>query len=536
MPSERRTLRCVIYTRKSSDHGLEQDFNSLHAQREAGEAYIKSQAHEGWKLLKTSYDDGGISGGTLDRPALQKLLGDINQGLIDVVVVYKVDRLTRSLADFAKLVDIFEAKGVSFVAVTQQFNTTSSMGRLTLNVLLSFAQFEREIAGERIRDKFAASRKKGMWMGGNVPLGYDVKDRRLIVNTSEAETVRLIYRHYLELDCVAKLRAKLDQLGVRSKRRIAETGRQVGGARFSRGALYHLLKNRIYRGEAVHKGVAHPGEHDAIVDEELWTQVQAKLTGNAGTRRQARIDNGALLTGLLFDDRGNRMSPSYTTRKSGRYRYYVSQAILQGCKDESGSIARVAAEELEKIVVGALRQAVPGAPPTSDAAARDEDGARDLVRATVDRVVLHAREAEIVLRKTQTGVSETSAIVDEGPGTLCVPLPERRVPDRKEILIPNRRGAPAYHVDWSLLLAVARGRTWVKALLRGEYANSAALASRHDLSEPYVRRILRLAYLAPDIVEAIAEGRQPRSLTLAKLLSPLPLAWVEQRRALRFEG
>jgi hypothetical protein len=285
----------------------------------------------------------------------------------------------------------------------------------------------------------------------------------------------------------------------------------------------------------VHKGVAHPGEHDAIIDEELWTQVQAKLTGNAGTRRQARIDSGALLTGLIFDDRGNRMSPSYTTRKSGRYRYYVSQAILQGRKDESGSIARIGAEGLENIVVGALRQAVPGAPPTSDAAARDEDGARDLVRATVDRVVLHAREAEIVLRKTKTDVSATSATMDEGQGTLRVPLAERRVPDRKEILIPNRRGAPAYHVDRSLLLAVARGRTWVKALHRGEYADTAAIALRHDLSEPYVRRILRLAYLAPDIVEAIAEGRQPRFLTLAKLLSPLPLAWVEQRRAFRFD-
>ena len=238
----------------------------------------------------------------------------------------------------------------------------------------------------------------------------------------------MIYRHYLALGCVAQLRAKLDQLGIRSKRRIAETGREVGGARFSRGALYHLLKNRIYRGEAVRKGVAHPGEHDAIIDEALWIEVQAKLTGNAGTRRQARIDSGALLTGLLFDDRGNRMSPSYTTRKSGRYRYYVSQAILQGRKDESGSTARIGAEELENIVVDALRQAVPGAPPTSDAATRDEDGARDLVRATVDRVVLHAREAEIVLHKTQTDVSATSATMDQGQGNLRVPLPERRPP------------------------------------------------------------------------------------------------------------
>ena len=338
------------------------------------------------------------------------------------------------------------------------------------------------------------------------------------------------------------------------KRRIAETGRNVGGARFGRGALYHLLKNRIYRGEAVHKGVSHPGEHDAIVDEGLWGEVQAKLAGNVGTRRQARIDNGALLMGLLFDDRGNRMSPSYTTRKSGRYRYYVSQALLQGRKDHSGAIKRIGAEQLEIIVVAALRQSVPAAAFTSnaapkdtavrsivtkDVATRDSGPARDLVRATVDRVILHAREAEIVLLKAQADISETSATgtaMAKGQGTLRVPLPERRAPDRKEILIPNRRGAPAYHADRSLLLAVARGRTWVKAMLRGEYADTAAIASRCDLSEQYVRRSLRLAYLAPDIVEAITEGRQPRSLTLTNLLSPLPLAWAEQRRALRFEG
>jgi len=346
MPSDRRVLRCAIYTRKSSEHGLEQDFNSLYAQREAGEAYIKSQAHEGWKLIRNHYEDGGISGGTMDRPGLQKLLADINRGQIDVVVVYKVDRLTRSLADFAKLVEIFEAKGVSFVSVTQQFNTTSSMGRLTLNVLLSFAQFEREVTGERIRDKFAASRRKGMWMGGNVPLGYDVRDRKLVVNAAESKTVKLIFERYLSLGCVAKLRVELDRLGIRSKRWIAETGREIGGARFSRGALYHLLKNRIYRGEAVHKGIAYPGEHEAIIDEDLWSAVQAKLAGNVATRQQARVERGALLTGLIFDDRGNRMSPSYTVRKSGQFRYYVSQALLQGRKENAGSIARIAAQEL----------------------------------------------------------------------------------------------------------------------------------------------------------------------------------------------
>src|SRR5437660_5252847 len=258
--NERKILRCAVYTRKSSEHGLEQDFNSLDAQREAAEAYIKSQAHEGWRLVKGRYDDGGLSGGTLERPALQSLLNDIRAHKVDVVMVYKVDRLTRSLADFAKLVELFEAHGVSFVAVTQQFNTTTSMGRLTLNVLLSFAQFERELASERIRDKFAASRRKGMWMGGTIPLGYDVKDRKLVVNAHEANRVCLIFRQYLSLGCVSKLRVDLDRQGVRSKQRILTSGRVLGGCCFDRGALYHLLRNRIYRGEVVHKGVAYPGE------------------------------------------------------------------------------------------------------------------------------------------------------------------------------------------------------------------------------------------------------------------------------------
>src|SRR6266852_5903092 len=285
MPSERRVLRCAVYTRKSSEHGLEQDFNSLDAPREAGEAYIKSQAHEGWKCLKTRYDDGGLSGGTLERPALQSLLADLRTRKVDVVVVYKVDRLTRSLADFAKLVELFEAHGVSFVSVTQQFNTTTSMGRLTLNVLLSFAQFEREIAGERIRDKFAASRRKGMWMGGTIPLGYEVRDRKLIINEEGADRVRLIFRQYLVLGCVSRLRADLDRRGIRSKQRVLTSGRTLGGCFFGRGALYHLLKNRIYRGEVVHKGTTYPGEHKAIVEEELWNAVQARLADNRTTRR-----------------------------------------------------------------------------------------------------------------------------------------------------------------------------------------------------------------------------------------------------------
>src|ERR1700726_2372715 len=272
--------RCAIYTRKSSEEGLEQEFNSLQAQSEACEAYIRSQRHEGWGLARTRYDDGGFSGGNIQRPALQRLLADIREGRIDIIIVYKVDRLTRSLADFARLVEIFDAQGVSFVSVTQQFNTTSSMGRLTLNVLLSFAQFEREVTGERIRDKIAASKKKGMWMGGNGPVGYDVKDRRLIINEPEAATVRLVFRRYAELGSVALLKAKLDRLGIVSKRREGAGGRVAGGQHFSRGALYLMLQNRIYRGEITHQGTAYPGQHKAILDPELWQIVQDKLTAN----------------------------------------------------------------------------------------------------------------------------------------------------------------------------------------------------------------------------------------------------------------
>src|ERR1700704_3641041 len=324
MGSERRILRCAIYTRKSSEHGLEQDFNSLHAQRESAEAYIKSQAHEGWKLVRTPYDDGGLSGATMERPALQCLLADIAANLIDVVVVYKVDRLTRSLTDFARLVEIFESHGVSFVSVTQQFNTTTSMGRLTLNVLLSFAQFERELAGERIRDKFAASRRKGMWMGGTVPLGYDIKDRKLVVNADEADRVCMIFQQYLAIGCVSKLRENLEQRGIRSKQRILTSGEVLGGGSIGRGALYHLLQNRIYLGEVVHKGISYPGEHERIIDEELWSAVQDKLEANRGTRRRSRLETGSLLGGLIFDDRGNLMSPNYSIRRGKRYRYYVN--------------------------------------------------------------------------------------------------------------------------------------------------------------------------------------------------------------------
>jgi DNA invertase Pin-like site-specific DNA recombinase len=297
--AEKRSIRCAIYTRKSSDEGLEQSFNSLDAQREACQAYILSQTHEGWSALEAHYDDGGYSGGSMERPGLKRLMADIKARKIDTVVVYKVDRLTRSLADFAKMVEAFDARGVSFVSVTQQFNTTTSMGRLTLNVLLSFAQFEREVTGERIRDKIAASKRKGMWMGGMVPLGYDIKDRQLIVNENEAEQLREIFQLYLELGCVKKLKARLDESGARTKIRNSQSGHSYGGAAYSRGGLYKILQNRIYIGEIHHKAQFYPGLHAPIIDREQWEKVRALMAENIHARHFSKnIKSPSLLRGF----------------------------------------------------------------------------------------------------------------------------------------------------------------------------------------------------------------------------------------------
>ena len=323
------TVRCAVYARKSSEEGLEQSFNSLEAQREACVAYIQSQKHEGWVAAKEHYDDGGFSGGTMDRPALQKLLGDIVAKKVDTVVVYKVDRLTRALNDFSKIIEIFDSHGVSFVSVTQQFNTTTSMGRLTLNVLLSFAQFEREVTGERIRDKVAASKKKGMWMGGVVSLGYDCVDHRLFVNQKEAEKVREIFRQYLRLGCVKKLKDYLEREKIRSKVRTSKTGLTSGGATYSRGALYHLLNNRIYIGEIVHRGQSYPGQHDGIVSRRLWDRVATRLKSN-NQADQTRKSHSAssLLTGVVFDTNGVRFTPTHTLKTGKRYRYSALAAGL----------------------------------------------------------------------------------------------------------------------------------------------------------------------------------------------------------------
>lgn len=337
--------RCAVYTRKSSEEGLDMEFNSLDAQREACEAYIASQKQEGWVLHEGHYDDGGISGGTLERPALQRLIANIEAGRIDVVVVYKIDRLSRSLMDFAKLVDLFDRHDVTFVSVTQSFNTTTSMGRLTLNILLSFAQFEREVTGERIRDKIAASRKKGMWMGGNPPLGYDVRDRKLVVNADEAATVRMIFERFLTVGSATVLSKNLAAEGVSSKR----------GKPINKGYLYKLLKNQVYIGKAVHKGTAYPGEHEAIISQNLWNKVRTIIKESPRTRaNHTRAQTPALLKGLIFGADGRAMTPAHTKKKGRLYRYYVAAELLKGESTE-GIVRRVPAAEIETAVIDQVR-------------------------------------------------------------------------------------------------------------------------------------------------------------------------------------
>jgi DNA invertase Pin-like site-specific DNA recombinase len=340
-----RKLRCAVYTRKSSEEGLEQEFNSLHAQREACESYIASQRSEGWVLVRDQYDDGGISGGTLERPGLKRMLADIEDGLVDVVVVYKIDRLSRSLMDFSKLIEVFDRNGVTFVSVTQSFNTTTSMGRLTLNILLSFAQFEREVTAERIRDKVKASRMKGMWMGGCPPLGYEVKDRKLVENPADAAHVRWVFARFIEIGSGTVLARELAERGVTTSR----------GHRIDKKFIYRMLNNRVYIGEAVHKGDSYPGEHDAIVEREVWDKVHAILTESPRKRAaRTRADTPALLKGLLYGPDGAAFSPTHT-RKGGRlYRYYVSQTVLKHGAG-SCSVGRVPAGEIEAAVIDQLR-------------------------------------------------------------------------------------------------------------------------------------------------------------------------------------
>jgi DNA invertase Pin-like site-specific DNA recombinase len=518
-------LRCAIYTRKSSEEGLEQNFNSLHAQREACEAYVLSQMGEGWSALKMAYDDGGFSGGSMQRPGLQRLMEDIGKGHVDVVVVYKVDRLTRSLADFAKIVELFDAKGVSFVSVTQAFNTTSSMGRLTLNVLLSFAQFEREVTGERIRDKVAASKAKGLRMGGCPPLGYDIKNGRLEVNEGEAVTVRHIFTRYLELGSALKLQAALKAEGVTAKRWITKRGAERGGGFMGRGPLHYLLCNPCYRGATRHKEKRYPDTHPAIVDQELWDKVQASL-GSTNARQpsgELRVEE-ARLRGLLFNDRGHPMAVVHSTRGSMRYRYYVSFPRGRGA-NEPGSLDRISAGQIEQLLAERLA-------PRLAANWKADDDCWTRIRAGVtrivvgrDRIVVHARCGVLM----QGADVELAADLE----TLCLPI--RLARSRGAVVMDayDRGPSRSVKIDRALVRAVALAVAWSRQLERGEVASVKALAQAEGLCVRYTGRLLPLAYLAPDLLEMIAEGRHPRRLNLKLLTAqPLPTGWADQRALL----
>jgi DNA invertase Pin-like site-specific DNA recombinase len=499
MAGEGKILRCAIYTRKSTEHGLEQEFNSLDAQREACEAYIKSQASQGWKVLPQQYDDPAYSGGNLDRPALKKLLSDIEARKVEVVVVYKIDRLTRSLADFAKLVEAFDARSISFVAVTQQFNTTTSMGRLTLNVLLSFAQFERELSSERVRDKITASRRKGKWTGGTVPLGYEARDKTLVSNKAEAETVRTIFRLYLEQKSFSKLVAELDRRGIITKRRSTKVAKFNGGIPFTYGPLSYFLRNRVYVGEVHHGGKWFPGEHEAIVDRRVFERVRELLKANTNNRKVRRSESGALLQGKIFDDRGNRMGPSFSSKNGVRYRFYLSTA-LRGRKSKAGSVPRVSAPEIEGIVRDALRKQLP-----------DQDVSGDTIADCVQRVTVKKNSVEIailpgMLSKDSIEIPWTRIVPN---GTPVPPTPSDRKPDQK------------------LLQSVARAHVWLKDLSSGRYASVEDLASSASLHPKVVRQGLRLAFLSPDVTSAILEGDRP--LELKQIPKLLPISWREQQ-------
>jgi DNA invertase Pin-like site-specific DNA recombinase len=530
--------RCAIYTRVSTDQGLEQEFNSLHAQREAAQAYVKSQAHEGWKLIRDPYDDGGFSGGSMERPALQKLLADIKERRIDVVVVYKVDRLTRSLTDFGKLVELFDEHSVSFVSVTQSFNTTTSMGRLTLNMLLSFAQFEREVTGERIRDKIAASKKKGLWVGGVVPLGYQVKDKKLIINEDEAKTVRMVFERYVALGSLPALQRELRSRGIVTRKRTLSSGKMLGGVSLTNGPLAYMLRNRMYLGEINHRGQSYPGEHQPILEQALFDQVQAQLDKNQHTRRLKNERSQALLLGKVFDDRGNRMTPSYAIKKGVRYRYYVSCVLAQGRKEEAGSISRISAAEVETIVLGAVatlsgRGAIGAqtgrAQPTETGTKQHldiEEHRKSIVR-TLERVVLGARSIEVRLAE--------DADLAASPEVITVPWSPTAFRRKREVLPSTERSSCAdrpirIEARRKLLAMIARGRRWLDDILSGP-TDIDAIAAREGISERSARMTLSLAFLAPDIVKAAVEGTLPRGFGVSRL-TDLPANWNEQRRAL----
>ena len=540
-------LHCAVYTRKSTEDGLEQEFNSLDAQREACEAYILSQRHEGWTLVPGRYDDGGFSGGNMERPGLKALMALIDEGQVDVIVVYKVDRLTRSLADFAKIVERLDAKEASFVSVTQAFNTTTSMGRLTLNVLLSFAQFEREVTGERIRDKIAASKKKGIWMGGPVPLGYQVIERKLIPVPEEAERVRAIMRRYLEIWNVPALIEILRADGILTKVQQRTSGPHRGGIPFARGSLFYLLKNPVYRGKIVHKGKVYDGEHEAIVDEELWERVRLALAAKAPPRKRPTNERQqAMLRGLISDPHGRPMVPTYGSSKIKRYAYYETRKDRARPGDPPS--LRFQRAHLERHLTVHLEQLLNDEHGLRRLSGFEEAGELRTLFATAQLLAVQLREigkAEHGIRSLVTAMSfradhlevilssaELAATTDTD-WSWSIPLPTRRPFREARIRIDAEAGGQRSPGD--LLDLVAEAFVVQRLVLASPELSLQQLAKREGRCRTQLARLLRLSWLSPRIVEAIAEGSQPKGLTRRGLLiCAMPIDWAEQERQFGF--
>jgi site-specific DNA recombinase len=509
------SLRCAVYTRKSTEEGLEQGFNSLHAQREACEAYIASQRHEGWNLVGTRYDDGGYSGGSMDRPGLKGLLSDIAERRIDIVIVYKVDRLTRSLTDFARMVELFDRHGISFVSVTQSFNTTTSMGRLTLNVLLSFAQFEREVTAERIRDKIAASKKKGIWMGGTVPLGYRVESRKLVIVPDDADTVRLIFRRYLELKSMDKLLSDLKRSKIKTKATQLSSGRIRGGIPFAKGTLGYLLGNRTYLGELKHLGKYHSGEHAPILDKTLFDAVQALRTEHSHRHYRGRDETRALLRGKLVDAQGRRYVPLTQKKGAARYRYYVRAAHEDPTRHAYSAPPRVSGPKLDGFVLTVLAEALPDLTALPDPQHRAE---RFLAR-----VVLQREQLTVEL------TNEGKAL--HGEGTLTVPWAATGSRGKREVLGLVESQAAVRPIQAAaratLLTRIAQGRLWLRQLVEGEFSSIEELARLDEVTPRQVAATLSLAFLSPTIVAAAIKGRLPDGVGAAQFRDAHP-DWQRQ--------
>jgi len=542
-------LRCAVYTRKSTEDGLEQEFNSLDAQREACEAYILSQRHEGWRLVPNHYDDGGFSGGSMQRPGLTLLLADIEAGLVDVIVVYKVDRLTRSLADFAKIVEQLDAKQASFVSVTQAFNTTTSMGRLTLNVLLSFAQFEREVTGERIRDKIAASKKKGIWMGGPVPLGYEVIDRKLVAVPEEAERVRMIMRRYLEVRSVPALIGALHREGIVTKVQQRTSGPHRGGVPFGRGSLFHLLKNPIYRGKIVHKDQVYEGEHEAIVDEQLWDAVQEQLNEKAPPRKRPTNDpQAALLRGLLTDPHARPMVPTYATKRSLRYAYYETRKDLARPGDPPAS--RFVQGQLERHLIVQLTQLLKdehalrrlsGGEEAGQLRTMFETGRLLACRLAFDgsrEAILQVLIGALQVRSERIEVVLNSDALAAGTGEelkWSIPLPDRKPFREAKLMIDvgNNGSAP----DNKLVQLISDACEARKLVISNPGLSINQVANKEGRCRKQLAKLMSLSWLSPRIVESIAAGTQPKSINRTVLLeTALPTDWADQEALLGFQS